>query len=72
MTRPVVHCRGCDESLDVYEPYETRWCSIECYDATVPNVSAHEILPALSLIAAIVLLCGSIYGSGIEGIITWY
>lgn len=28
-----VHCRHCNEPLDVYQPFEDRFCSEECKDA---------------------------------------
>ena len=27
-----VHCRHCNEALDVYQPWEDRFCSEECHD----------------------------------------
>jgi len=40
---PVVKCRCCDEPLDVYQPFEDRFCSEDCrvteaeYQANVNN-----------------------------------
>lgn len=52
---PTVKCRCCDEPLDVYQPFEDRFCSNDCrvteaeYQANVNNGNigrAAEVLNA--------------------------
>ena len=35
---PIVYCRECGEPLDVYQPYEERFCCEECEQAYYDNL----------------------------------
>lgn len=52
---PVVKCRCCDEPLDVYVPFEERFCSVDCHNTEMEyqeNVNNGNIGRAAKAIGA--------------------